>query len=155
MAVEFKDAVRDGDAYRITALDADIDAGDTMLLVKNTGNSNFRVKEIIINGGNAASLYDIHFTDASSAQTPAGTAVVPVALNGRKDNGKGSTDLVAKSDETGYSTQGTILEEATVGATTRVVVDMGGMVLGTNDAVGVDQVTESTAGGVTLVGWFE
>lgn len=154
MAVNFDDAVRDGDAYRLTGLSADIDAGDTVLLVKNTGNRNFRVKELIINGGNAASLYKIHFQDTATT-APAGTAVYAVALNGRKDVGNGATDLIAMNDETGYATQGTILEESAVPAATRVVVDMGGMVLGTNQAIAVDQVTESTSGGATLVGWFE
>lgn len=154
MARALLDAVRDGDAYRITALSADIDAGDTVLLVKNTGTRNFRVSKIIINGGNAASLYDIHFQDTATT-APAGTAVVPVAMNGRKDNGAGATDLNCKADETGYSSQGTILEEAAVPAATRVEIDMDDFVLGTNQAVAVDQVTESTSGGATLVGYFE
>ena len=153
MARTLEDSVRDGDAYRLTGLSADIDAGDTVLLVKNTGTRVFKVAQIIINGGNATSLYDIHFLDTAST-APAGTAVLAVPLNGRKDNGYGTTALIAKNDETGY-TQGTILEEAAVLATTRVVVDMHDMALGNNQAIAIDQITESTAGGVTVVGFFE
>jgi hypothetical protein len=152
MANNLADSVKDGVAYRLTALSADVDAGDTLLLVKNVNTRDFKVDHIVINGGNVASLYDIHY-QATADTTPAGTAVLAAPLNPNGDSGEGG-DLTAKADETGYSTQGTILEEASVGANSRVVVDMNGLTLGYNQAVAVDQVTESTSGGCTLVGYF-
>ena len=152
MANTLSDSVKDGTAYLAVGLSADIDAGDTMLLVKNTGNRDFRVDHIAISGGNAASLYDIHFHD-TAATAPAGTAVTAVPMNKNAATNL-ADDLTCKADETGYSSQGTILAEAVVGVTTRVVVDMQGFTLGYNQAIAIDQVTESTAGGCTLVGYF-
>lgn len=153
MARTLDDAVRDGLAYRWNFLIADIDAGDTVALLKRTGERRLRIHSIIIEGGNVTSVYDIH-KQAAAATAPAGTAVSAVSLNTENDTGQDS-GAVAKADETGYSTQGTILEEANILANERHVIDMHNMALALNEAIAIDQVTESTAGGVTIVGWFE
>jgi len=154
MALTLSDGIKDGNAYTWNFLSDDIDAGDTIGLIKNTGNTNLRIAEININGGNAASLYTIHTHDATVAGTPAGTAVVAVSMS-RSDNNKDVTSASAKADETGYASLGSVIEEAAVGATTRVSVNMHNRVVAPGATIAVDQETESTAGGMTIVGYFE
>lgn len=152
MAKDLQTSIDDGDAYIWTAATADIDAGDTLLLVKNISNRNLHIDEIVIQGGNATSLYTIHFQDTATT-TPAGTAVTGVPMNGRKSS-QAETLATAKSDETGYSSQGTKVFQPAVLATTTVVQNMHGFILGTNQAIAIDQVTESTSGGASIVGHF-
>lgn len=153
MARTLEDAIRDGDAYTWHYLSADIDAGDTLGLLKNTGNRMLHVHVIRITGGNAASLYTIHKQLAPDSATPAGTAVAGVAI-GRKNNNLAATDAIAIADETGYAGLGTVIDEVGVGITSTLNVDMYDLVLKPNEAIAVDQETENTAGGMTIIGWF-
>src|SRR3989304_3225358 len=69
-----------GDAYIWTAPTADIDATDTIIAVRNDSTTrDLVITKIIIAGGNAISLYSIHYITA--AYTSAGTAVVGRNLN--------------------------------------------------------------------------
>ncbi|MHC4379397.1 MAG: hypothetical protein ACYS26_22590 [Planctomycetota bacterium] len=136
MANTLSASITDGDAYTWTAPTADIDAGDTLLLVKNTSNRNLRIDSADITGGNVASLYTITKHFAVDAQTPAGTAVSGVSLSGRKDNNLASTGAISKSDETGYSAAGTAIKQLAAGVTTSVSVNLHGLVLAPNEAIG-------------------
>ncbi len=155
MAKELATSITDGDAYTFTAPTADIDAADTVILIKNTGQRNLRIHSIEISGGNATSLYTIHKQLGTTAGTPTGTAVLGVSLSGRKDNGYAANGVLCKSDETGYATQGTIIKQVAVLATLTLVVPMHDCILGINECIAVDQVTESAAGGATIIAFAE
>lgn len=154
MATTLAQGIANGDAYTWHFIDDDIDTLDTIGLLKNTGNVNIRIHEINIQGGNASSLYNIHVQDPTVVGTPTGTAVVAIKM-GRTDNNKDVNGASAKADETGYATQGTIIESVQVLALTRVSVNMHSRVLEPGACIAVDQVTESTAGGMSIVGYFE
>lgn len=154
MATNLQDAINDGNAYTWHFVDDDIDTLDTLGLLKNTGTKNMRIVEISLQGGNVASLYNIHVQDPTVTGTPTGTAVVAVKM-GRKDNNNATKNAVAKADETGYATQGDLLYSVQVPITTEVVRNMHNMILEPGAAIAVDQVTEATAGGLTIVGYFE
>jgi hypothetical protein len=150
-------AVRRGDAHYWLSADADLVAGETMLLVRNDNTSrNLVIQAItIINGNVAACTYAIHLV--TSAFTAAGTTVASINMLA----GAGvATDVTALADETG-NTQGTILHNyLTVAATTTYHLtenDLGflaGLTLTSGSALGVDQVTESTSGQVAIYGYF-
>ena len=95
-------------AYSWTSATYNYDAGDTILLVKNTNTSNALVIHSITFSGDTTSLWHVH--KPTSEVTVAGTTVTGVNLNGAF----GSAALAeAAADETG-NTQGDILYSAYV-----------------------------------------
>ena len=140
-----------GDAFSWFVTSVDIDTGDTLFIVRNDSSLKDLVIEsvTIYNGNVAATTYDFHVVTAG--YTAAGTASVGTNLNSNFANGGACT---AKSDETGNA-QGTVIEEyITVTASVTYGPLPVGVRLGTGHAFGVDQITESTAGGVRVIGYF-
>ncbi len=148
---EIEDASEGGQAYTWTSGDLDIDAGDTMLLVKNTSDTNFHVTTIVLSGGNVATRYLVHFP--STDVTVAGTTVVGVNLNTGSAN---VAEATAASDETGnVFAQANVINDVSLLATTSFTLHTEGILLAKNKSIAVDQVAESTAGSVTIVGHYE
>ncbi len=146
---EIEDASEAGQAYSWTSGNIDIDAGDTILLVKNTSDTNFHVTTIVLSGGNVATRYTVHFP--TTDVTVAGNTIVGVNLNTGSAN---VADATAASDETGNS-QGDIINDVSLLATTSFTLHTEGILLAKNKSIAIDQVTESTAGSVTIVGHYE
>ena len=141
-------ALTKGDAYVWTAQDADIDAADTMLAVRNDSHTQkLVIDRIELTNGNVATRYEIH--KVTAAFTAAGTAATEINLGG---TGK-KAPVSAYSDETG-NTQGTVFAEIGAGVAVETYVRKVGMVLNEGEAIGVDQVTESTAGACSIYGYF-
>jgi len=147
-------AVDRGDAYIFSSQDADINATDTMLCLRNDDQNRVLVIDrIAICNGDAATRYEVHLVTA--AYTAAGTAVVGINCNpayADMVNGNGAT---CYGDETG-NTQGSVFLDIGAGV---AVVSYGpypiGLKLRAGTAVGIDQVSESAAGAATIYAYFE
>ncbi len=138
-----------GDSFVWISQDVDIDAADTMLMVRNEDPDKLLViDKVVVTGGNAASRYECHIITASF--TAAGTAVTNQNLNSSSAN---VAAVTAFGDETG-NTQGSVILDLGVGIVTTVQVDNPGIILANGVAFAIDQVTESTAGAAMIFGHF-
>ena len=147
-----------GQAFSWNAVTYDPDAADTALLVRNDSPTKNLVIERVYFRCDTATAFDIHIVTASF--TIAGTlAVTGVCLNKSSPT---VADATAYGDETG-NTQGDIILTGyaplavNAQATTSLPQDVnlaGSVILGQNQAIGVDIVTASTAVECTIVGYF-
>lgn len=140
---------KEGLSFIWTSQDLDIDAADTLLLVRNDSSNPLYIDYIILSSGNVATRYEIHVVTASF--TIAGTTVTGFCLNTALNK---VAEATAASDETG-NTQGTVIYDVSLLATTTFILPTTGLVLGTNISLGIDQVTESTAGNASIIGHYE
>ena len=142
-----------GEAFSWNAVSADIATTETALLVRNDSSSKKLVIEKLYVYSDVATAIDVHLVTATF--TIAGTAVVGVCLN---KSGATVADATAKTDETG-NTQGDIIvtlhtPELTTSAESVGYDFNGSVILGQNQAIGVDIVADSAAFECTLVGYF-
>jgi len=143
-----------GDAYIFSSQDADIAAAGTMICLRNDDQDRVLVIDrIMVCNGNVATRYEVHLVTA--AYTAAGTAVVGINANpayADMVNGNGAT---CYANETG-NTQGSVFLDIGAGV---AVVTYGpyelDLKLKAGTAIGIDQVTESTAGAATIFAYFE
>lgn len=152
---ELEDASELGQAYIWASGNLDIDAGDTMLLVKNTSDTALHITGIIVSAGNVATRYVIHLptTEVTVTAGAGGAVVVGVNINTGSAN---VADASAASDETNnaFAQANAILDISLLPTTTYTQLTQG-IILAKNKSVAVDQVTESTAGAVTIVAHYE
>jgi hypothetical protein len=146
-----------GEAFAWNAVTYDPDAADTLLLVRNDSSTKYLVIDKIYVRCDTATAVDVHLVTANF--TAAGTAVTGVCLNKASAT---VADATAKADETG-NTQGDIILTAylhlavNAQATTSVaqMIDLeGAVILGDDQAIGVDLVTASTAAECTIIGHY-
>jgi len=129
----------------------DPDAGDTILLVKNTSST----RKLFIKGITLSCDTDtrviIHLP--TTEVTPTGTTIVGVNLNTNSNN---VAETTAIRDETN-NTQGDVIWSGEIHAAQNPVQPelFGSIILGQNKSIGVDFVSASTAGDVTIVGYLE
>ena len=143
-------AIAEGNAYSWDSTEKDIDVGDTMLFVKNTSTSNLIIDFAVINGSNVICTWDIGIGTATT--TPSGTAVTGVNQN--TDYASSSASVTALSDETAVA-DASVIRRVKTPVTNTVIVDLGGVEIGTNHYIQVNQETESTSGSVILVWHYE
>lgn len=139
-----------GEVYSWASGTYDGTTGDTVLLVKNTGDVRLYIAEIYISS-DIETRWVIHFP--TSEVTVAGTTIIGVNLN------TGSSNVAAASaarDETGNS-QGNVIWSAETQATSApVLIDFkDAIILAKNKSIGVDIVGDSAACDVTIVGFFD
>ena len=147
-----------GDAYSWTAVSADIVAGETGLLVSNVHSSRLLVISRAYVWTDTAAQIKIH---VPAAATYDGTVVVGVNLNRNYAN---NSSTVAYADETGSTfAAANVIETvysplAVNGQVTTsfgVAIDFkDALILGENDAIAADLITENAAFEVTFVGYF-
>lgn len=137
-----------GQAYNWSSGTVDVDATDTVLLVKNTSDKELHVETIDIANGSVASEYTVHVPTA--AVTPAGTTVTGTNLN---TGSSAVAEADAKSDETANS-QGNILYTVFLGADSNIVLLTAGLILAKNKSVAVDVVAETSESAVTIQGHY-
>jgi len=143
-------ASREGRAFTWDSTEQDIDAGDTMLFVKNTSTTPLRLSRAEINGSNVICTWTVGIGSATT--TPAGTTVAAVNMNETfSSKAFGHTAL---HDETAVATANTSLRVKTP-VTNTVHLDLSGYVLNEGQYIQITQVTESTSGSVCLVGYFD
>jgi len=138
-----------GSAYSWDSLEKDIDTGDTMLFVKNIGDSPLVIDSITINGSNVICTWTI--LTGSLTTTPAGTLVAGANLN--RSFSSIVPDALAYADETALA-DGTILSRVKTGVSTTLPYPTPGIILGKNQYIQINQITESTSGSVIVFGHF-
>lgn len=148
---EIIDASLVGRSYAWTSGTQDIDATDTMLFVKNTGDRKLHLERIEIIGSNVACTWTIHI--GSDTTTPAGgTTITPVNLN--RIFSATAADAAARTDETAVA-DGDIITTLHTAATIQAApYSLTGIILGKGHYIQINQETESTSGTVTLFAYF-
>jgi len=139
-----------GNAYSWDSGIRDIDAGDTMLFVMNTGDTPLILDRLVVNGSNVICAWEILI--GAETTTPSGTDVIGTNLN--EIFSTKLADASAFYDETAVA-DGNIVDRITTGANGHHIHDLTGMILGKNHYVQINQETESTSGSVILHGHYE
>ncbi len=146
---ELEHASINGTAYVWQAVTADVGAGDTLLFIKNLGDTPLILDRANFLGGNVASLYNILLGKATT---------VPDAINitGRNLNQRfgDDADVHAVADEDTVA-DGTLMESIHVPVTVMLEWNLDGYILEKGVYIQINQVTESTAGGTAIIGHFE
>ncbi len=143
-----ENALTKGDAYIWCSQDSNIDAADTMLIVRNDSHSmKLVIVRVEVTNGNVATRYEIHkVTVAYTPDDDTGDEI--------NAGGWGKKAPVSKTVDDDGNSQGTVFAEIGAGIAVETYVRDIGMVLNQGEAIGVDQVTASTAGCVTIYGYF-
>lgn len=147
---ELEHASGKGDAWSFDSTELDIDAGDTMLFIRNDDDRPFLVDRLIINGSNVVCTWDVNV--GTSTATAAGTTITPVNLNTRFSGA--SIEMTAMSDETGHA-DGSTINRVKTAVSEHVELDMAGIVIQKNHWLQVNQETESTSGSVIVLGHYQ
>jgi len=137
-----------GQAYSWTTDSIDIDAGDTVLLIKNTSDTNLHIDTITMSGKGVAS-WVVHLP--TSEVTLAGNTITGVNLNTSSSN---VADAGARSDETN-NVQGNILYSIHILSSDVVTVNLDGLILGKNKSIGVDQTENLERASATFRGHYQ
>ncbi len=129
----------------------DIDATDTMMFVKNTGDIPLILDRLNLIGSNVVCTWSIHI--GADTTTPAGGSVI-TGTNINESFSSKLADAVARTDETAVA-DGTLVEQVVTPIATMHHHDLEGIILGKNHYIQINQETESTAGSVAIYGHFE
>ena len=146
---ELEHASARGDAYAWRSNDGDIDAGDTLLFIKNTSDKFLIFSYAIFTPANVVCDYDIGIGSAST--TPTGNPITANNLNGTINVNE---SYAAYDDETAVADATTIVSYTT-NTTESLKIELDGFILGKNQYLQINQETESTSGRVTVFGHFE
>lgn len=140
-----------GSAYSWDSTERDIDTGDTMLFVKNTGDVPLVLDRATINGSNVICTWTLLL--GSAITVPAGgTEITGVNLN--RSFASQLADAVARSDETAVA-DGDIFDRVKTPVSNTIEVNLHGVILGRGHYIQINQITESTSGSAILFGHFE
>lgn len=133
-------------------VEQELDSGDTMLFIQNTGDVPLILDRMPIIGSNVACTWTIH--TGADVTTPSSTVVVtPVNLN--RIFASKSSDSLARTDETAVA-DGDILTTFHTAATVQAPpIDLNGLILGKGHYIQINQETTSTSGTITIIGHFE
>ena len=139
-----------GLAFTWVSANADIDAGDTILIIRNTSDQFLVLSDITAMPANVACEYSINFGNSTTAFA-GGSAVT--ALNMNRGFASKSFDYDAHTDETAIS-DGTQGDGIWCPADRSISEDLHGFILGKYDFIQVNQETESTSGRIIVKGFF-
>jgi hypothetical protein len=140
----FESASEEGKAYNWSSDLVDIDANDTVLLVKNTSDIDLHIESISIANGSVASEYTVHIP--TTEVTVTGTTVTGTNLNTASSN---VADATAASDETN-NTQGNVVFTRFMAVDSNEKINTAGLILGKNKSVAVDVVADTSESAVTI-----
>jgi hypothetical protein len=146
---ELEHASSKGNAFSWRSADTDIDAGDTRLFVKNTGDDFLLLSSAIFGPSNVVCKWDIGIGTLTT--TPTGTTITANNLNAASVS---SPSYLAYDDETAVA-DATPLLTVTTSTVESKTVELSGIILGKNQYIQINQETESTSGQVTLFGHFD
>jgi hypothetical protein len=149
METELEHASAKGRAYAWRSNNANIDAGDTLLFIKNTSDKFLIFSYAIFTPANVVCTYNIGI--GAETTTPAGNAITATNLNGTININESYT---AYDDETAVA-DATPMVSYTTNTTESLRVELDGFILGKNQYLQINQETESTSGRVTVFGHYE
>lgn len=138
-----------GNAYAWFAPTIDVNAGDTLLFIKNLSDTPLILDRMRVVGGNVASTYTIHLGKLTT--TPTAINLTGTNLNPRFGD---EADVHATTDEDNVA-DGTAVEIFQQPATISQEYNMTGIILTKGNYIQINQEIESTAGSVVIYGHFE
>lgn len=141
-----------GLAFSFDSGERDIDAGDTMLFVKNTGSANMILSSLTLNGSNVICQWEVRIGNATTTPVATGGTVAGTNLN--RNFAAKAAPAQAIWDESAVA-NGDIVDRHFTPITDTHHVDLRGLVLGQNHYIQINQVTESTSGSAILFGHFD
>jgi hypothetical protein len=147
---ELEHASNMGEAYSWDSQELDIVAGETMLYVRNDGDTPLILDRLDFNGSDVICTWEIGI--GSLTTVPAGTIVVGVNMN--QVFSTKAAEATAFSDETAVD-DAAVLFRVKTAISGHHQHDMTGVILGKNHYVQINQETESNSGSVILIGHFE
>lgn len=139
-----------GLAFSWVSLNADINIGDTILIIRNTSDEFLVMTEITGMPANVSCDYSINLGNATTTFT-GGSAVVARNLNQQFVNKV--FDYDAHTDEESVA-DGNQVDGIWVSAVESNTKPLSGIILGKNDFIQINQETESTSGRIILKGFF-
>lgn len=139
----------EGQSFVWSDNNADINAGDTILFIRNLGETVLLPIRILANPGNVQCTYSVGLGSLTTVAT--GTSITPVNMN--QNLSSKAADSVSFGDETAVA-DATLLFSFTVGTTEDKEIDLRGIILGKNQYIQINQETESTSGRMNLFGVF-
>jgi hypothetical protein len=146
-----------GDAFAWNAISANIDTTDCMILVSNTSSSRLLVISYCVFEGDIVGQLDFKVAECSGL-TLAGTAITGVCLNralNKTAPASAFADETASPAATVFMTWAQSLPYAGVAGIMNTVDFNDAIVLGENDAFGIDTILEPAAGfEATVFGYF-
>jgi len=137
-----------GSGYNWSSDLINIDANDTVLLVKNTSDTPLHIECVKIANGSTASEFTVHLP--TTEVTVTGTTVTGTNLNTGSSN---VAEATGASDETNNS-QGNVIGTVWLGVDASKDVETPGLILGKNKSVAVDVVEATTEVAATIIGHF-
>lgn len=146
---EIEHASIQGNAYCWFAPTANIDVDDTLLFIKNLGDTPLILDRMNLLGANVAGTVTIHL--GNDTTTPTAINVTGTNLNPGFGN---NADVHATADED-LVADGTTVEIIHVPVTVMLLWPLTGIILPKGSYIQINQDTESTAGGVAVYGHFE
>lgn len=147
---EAEHASSKGNLYSWVSANTDIDAGDTILFVKNTSDKFLIVSHLEVDIANVICTYNVGI----GTETTTATGTVITAVNWNSKFAGTTESYLAYHDETAVA-DATIMYTLTCPITNSIERRLDGIILGKNHYIQINQETESTSGRVALVGHFE
>jgi len=139
-----------GSAYNWSSDLVDVAAANgTVLLIKNTSDTNLHIECIKVANGSTASEYTIHLP--TTEVTVTGTTITGTNLNTTSAN---VAEATAAADETNNS-QGNVLATMFLAVDSNDTFETPGLIIGKNKSVAVDVVVDTTESAVTIIGHYE
>jgi len=137
-----------GAGYNWCSDTVNIDANDTVLLVKNDSSTTLHIEYVDIDNGSLASEYTLHLP--TTEVTVTGTIVTGSNINTGIPN---VAEATAASDETN-NTQGNVHRTVFLEADDGIRIMTPGVILGKNKSIAVDVVENTTESSVSIVAHY-
>ena len=138
-----------GSAFSWDSTELDIATGGTMIFVKNTGDIPLILDRASIVGSNVICTWTILI--GADTTTPTRTTVTPVNIHPTFSTTPATA--VSFSDETAVS-DGSLIDRIKTAVNDSRQITLTGIILGKNQYVQFNQITESTSGSIVLFGHF-
>ena len=139
-----------GQAYNWSSDIISINGGDTVLLVKNTSDTDLHIEYVEVANGATASEYTLHLPTAEVTLS-GGSVVTGTNLNTGSSN---VADALSRSDEEGNA-QGNVIGTVWLAIDRNHKWPTPGLILGKNKSIGVDVVVTTAETAATIVGHYE
>jgi len=142
-----------GVAYNWSTNSLDLDINETLLLVKNISDASLHIECVKIANGAAAAQFRIHrpTTDVTVVAGSGGSVITGTNLNGASVN---VADASAATDETGNALGNTI-RTVFLGINGEHSEPTPGTILGKNQSIAIDCITEPGTAAATIIGHYE
>lgn len=148
-----EELVASNQSYSWNSQNIDVAAGGTIIALRNDSpDQDLVIERMILCAGDVDTRYEVHKITATyvPATGANGAVILGVPLN----PGGGKAAVECRSNETGNAqVAANVFMEASLFATVSIELQVG-LVLSGGQAIGIDQVSESSAGAAIIFGYF-